>query len=1702
MSSLFYLPTALDLGGPVAKYRANVEALKTLRLLRQSGSTATPEQQDALSRYTGWGDSAVLKQARHVEKYTHSEYVTQKPNAEMSELVSESEWESILGSSINAHYTAIDVIRAVWSGVERLFPSQENLSVLEPSCGVGHFIGAAPQGLRERFKRPVLVELDPLTAEIARHLYPEAEVACSGFERTFRNASGQRTLRNFFDVSITNVPFGKVRVADPGMSPKAATSSLHNYFVTRMIELTRPGGYVVAVTSRFSLDGVTTAVPCREAWAKTARLELSVRLPCDAFKANAGTEVVTDILFLRRLHEGESGNAEEWVRSEDLSVTGTEKKYAYALDDGTEAHYGAVGSRYREIEASLTVPVRVNRWYHAHPQHILGRQTLSGSMYANKSSYGELSVDGSLADDKPLDKSTKHARRSSYEEERARNLRGRYNVESDGDTISKLREALSSLSPAQESAPSCADGAPVVLPEKTEYVPQTELQRRWYAVYKEAKAVIQLQVGRCSDEELEAAQAWLRTRYDSASAYVGKYGAGRASSPEVVKAFADRPDIHSFLLALEKSDGSREAIFTRRTVFPAPALASSTDPVDVLYQCMDRLGRVDVSWIGEACGTDRMSVIERLGERIYKDPESGSWVLREEYLSGNVRRKLRVAREASRRDSYYDRNVPALEGVQPKDLGIEDVSISLKSPWVPASVLTEFVYDAILEQPDWRRGSDVVHLVGGSWVLDWSGYSWDGLEVVRGKTTARAGMGWLLQCGLDGKTPLVYDEYEEAGKKVRRLNQEQSVLAQAKLEEIQKSYQTWVWKDADRAATVLECYNDRFNCFAPRIWDGSFLTFPGMNSDVSLRKLQTDGVARVLFADKRNHPCFIWATGDGKTFGCIAAVEKRLQLGLSRKAVICVPKHLVPQWADDYRRLFPGRSDELLTAGKDSLTKKERGTFLSRAATGGYRVVIISHTQLKAIPVTDETFNAVVREQLAQLEAEIADQESVDDSRSNVTLKRLQSMKKSLEARIKERADRTAKDSDKTITWEELGFDLLVGDEAQAWKNLQLVTRMGNVSGVRTGSSQISQDFLVKLRHLQRGGGLSLLATATPIANSLAEAYVFAYYQQHEQLQEQGIDSPDAFFGAFTRTYASVELEPSCASYRMVSRLEFGNIPELVWMLRQSWHASKPGDSGVVLPELATGREIISQTPGSEALKEYVQDIAERVRLIRQGHVEPKDDNMLKVCSDGRWASLVNGPPDGEIRDTKLDRVVENVWTHYQETSEQRGAQIVFCDLGTPTGEREAEPDPESSEAPAEEGFTREALVEQSRVYEYIRQCLIRSGVPRMEIEFLQDHQGDPVKLRELYRRVNAGDVRVLLGSAPTGMNVQERLIALHHVDPVWRPDWKTQRDGRILRQGNRFSRVFIYLYLTEGSFDAYMWGLVRAKLRVIEQITHGDPTVRKLDGDVGDMVLRASEIQAIASGNPAVLQFVAVQTEMTKLSALRGEYEHNRTRMERTLIWAPVEIKRLEQVAEEHRKVAALWHENRSTEWSVRVLGRKYDDKKAAGEALIGCVSALKEDAVVGYYRGFEMTVYTFGQNLCVNLSAPGSQYRYSANMRTPTGVWQSIDGVMNREPESRAQFAESRVQDLKRELVSIARELPKPWDREAEYARTYSRYRNLAKTLAGDGITVSEFPAPSTPWEEQEPGPVPEKEGPAVRRIRRERGSRVDHESQLLLF
>lgn len=1654
---MFFLPERLAVSGPKSRYEANVGALRRLKALQQGGY-APAEVSDAdraiLCRYTGW-PTQLMNMARS-QRPEH--WKAGRLNDDLHVLLTKREQQALLTYGPSSFYTPPPIAREIWNGLERLGLKQlERIRALFPGAGIGNMVGAAPVWARRRMEKPVGVEPDPLAAELCRFLYPEVQVIAQEFERIYRLHHGERTLANWFDLAIASVPGGGA-VTDPGMTPRSACESLALYFPTRMLELLRPGGVAVLLVPHSVMDGVDAEAVCRTQWACVADLVGAFRLPTDLFVDVGGPSQVTDVLFLVK---GQA-SSRPWIHLENVLLHGHRSEYR---QQGISWKGEPV---YKETLVPYQDHAAINAMFARDEARVLGIQTLNGKQRP-------------VSQEKRLTKA-----QAAAEEQRL--LRERYTVEpcyGDAPVGRRLQLAILDQLPADVLK---APGAVTRVAEEQRHAPVTtvtfeprsEGQECWWQVYCAGKALIEAQVRGADDQEFEAARKELHRRYDRAVRDYGRVRDGKART-----LFRGHPGILSFLMALENDKGERESLFAGRIIQPESQAVTTTNPVDALYAALDRTGVPDLAWVGQVTGKTQGEVLAGLGDLVFELP-SGGWVLAEEYLSGNVRRKLDEAVAAAMLDQRFRRNVQALsaEGVQPRRVQPADISVGLNAKWVPPDVVAEFIRTVV---PAYT--GEVHHVHGGAaYIMDRpDSAARDSEEATRKWGCSTLDAFDLIQAGLDGRTPRVQVEDNSTGKAKKVEDAEASVVAQVKLSELNAEYQRWLWAEPSRAQRLLDIYNDRFNCWRPRTYRGDYLTFPGMARLVNgkpfdLRPFQRDGVARNIYSDRKSHPIFVWPTGAGKTYGCIAAVEKMLQLGKVDKVVIACPRHLVAQWVDDYRKVFPGRADQILAAGSNDLSPSERGKFLAWVASGGFRVVIMSHQQFKSIPVGDETFEAVVRVQIERLAAEINDLEASDNGdRYTRAVKYLQRQKAELERRIEDRQERARRDASWGLVFEQLGFDMFVGDESQRWKNLQLATRMGRVNGIQTARNQISLDFKVKVRAMTAAGAYLLKATATPIDNSLAEMFVTATYAQDELLKEVGLDNPDAFFGAFTRPYSSVELDPSCSGYRVVTRLEYGNLPELAALARQSWQIVRPSDLNIPIPALVTGQEILVSVPGSEELLAYIKELSHRATLIRAGEVEPDEDNMLKVCSDGRWASITNGnpftaPPEG--RDTKLTRCADKVVEHWRETTAVRGTQLIFCDLGIPKGEtgkaREQTEEAELlQEDMAELGAVEEEMTDAERwaqdsVYGTLRRYLVRRGVPSVEIAFARDYK-NPDDKRRLYRMVNEGRIRVLIGSTSvmgTGMNVQERLVALHNIDPTWKPGWYTQRLGRILRQGNlHFDEVYVYSYLTEGSFDAYMWGLIKAKLRVIEQVMWGDVTVRSLDGDIGDTMLRASEIQAIASGNPAVLEFVAVQNELLKLTKVWEARARDRRGMIADLKHIPraIETKQGHLEAHRHSILVRDAHPVKDREFAIDLAATpggkdvtSFNDRRRAHERLHSLATQVGTSVAlhaVGSYRGFRTLIQRWQQGHQIVLEGPNEALYTGKLTDDPVGTFASMNASLDGIEKVVAGIeGEIRAEQVRDRTIRV--ELRRSWELRTRYVDLLTKYRELAAALGPEGL------------------------------------------------
>ena len=1605
----------LNLGAARAKYHANLDALRVLKQLVAEGRAATINEQRVLSRYVGWGDSALLNLA-----FPHSNDT--KPASELASLLTGDEIDSLRASSLNAHYTALPVIAAIWDALLHAgLASLPMVNALEPSAGIGHFIGLSPRDVPVRW---TAVEIEPLTAGILRSQYPSARVFAQPFESVDFPAG-------YFDLIAGNVPFGDYPVADVTL-PQRVRRCIHDYFLCKSVTLLRPGAIVALITSRYSLDKRDDAA--RMWLSQHARLLTAVRLPEDAFKANAGTEVVTDVLVFQRHAANDTADAHEntWVHAVSVEVPG-------------------------ENGEATPQPHWVNRWFVEHPDLILGRQVV-----ARHGMYG----------------------------------RDALTVRPDGrDLEAAVREALcrtlptdlfASVAMAPHAMPICLTSASPVVGNGQPSIPTHPRIEAMLDIHRSAKRLIQQQVEGASEEDIASARAELNRRYDNfASVY------GPLNAPANLRLLSSSPASSfalPFLRALEVQKGSRwlkAGLFTAivRGVRATPDILS---PKEALLTCLDHIGRVDLDEIGRLCNQEPSCVSEALAGLIFEEPGTpGQWVTADEYLSGNVRHKLKQARAIAAFEPRFQANVAALEPVQPEPLRPDEITAHLGSPWVPPDVVATFVRHLV---PSYSKSVSAITALG----------SWDVLPDRYAAQTAEATSRWgtprrtaldLIADALNQRTPTVYDELDDG---VRVVNQEQTLATQEKLAAIKAEFEHWVWVDPDRAAQLAAIYNERFNGLRARHYDAAHLTLPGMSASITLRPHQRDVIWRIL---QSRATLLGHAVGLGKTFVMVAAAMELKRLGLIRKALVVAPKHLVDsgQFAAEAQRLYPGAT--ILAQGSDDFTPARRAEVLARIATGATRagdwdLVIVSHSSFKALPVSDATFNRFVQAEIDRLEEVLlelkAETEGEDGPRHKRTLKQIEKAKKRLEARLRNTEAGIRRDDRRTLTWDELGIDALFVDEAQAFKNLGFATKMTRIAGLPNAHSERAFDLFIKTRDLIERGGRVVFATGTPVSNSLAEVFTMQRFLQLDDLKALGVDHFDAWAHNFAEAAPGLEMKPDGSGFRMNTRFSrFVNLPELAMLWRQVLDVRHAEQVGLEQPERFGGRNHIVTVPASRELKRYIQHLARRVERIKSGAVNPKDDNLLKITTDGRKAALdmrLVQPGLPEHPNCKINALAHHVAVVYHGSTKQRGAQLVFCDLATPKGsKRESESEHERQSdvnvnvhdhdhvddsddtngvADAE---TAEERSLRNGVYSEIKRKLIARGVPANEIAFIHDCTTKAAK-SELFEAVRQGRVRVLIGSTEkmgTGMNVQTRLVALHHLDAAWLPASLTQREGRILRQGNRHHEVLLFNYVTQGSFDAFMWGVLETKARFIGQIMAGEVTARTAD-DVGDMVLTAAQVKAIASGNPEVLRKVGLEIELVKLDKLRAAHYQSQRELRFTLSTLPGQIEwkgreiALHQASQAKRDAHPL--PDGRFEMRLRVnlsaqVAQPYDRREAAGRKLRELAEMLamaaRREATpgsvtreVGAYRGFAVwlkasTNVSEAPTLLLKLSdaGPATGLAYEAHIGdSDQGVMQSIDHQLRSIEEHIASAERDRAR-LEQQHGAIQHELGKPWEHAARF-------------------------------------------------------------------
>ena len=1553
----------LGVGGAKTRYGWNVAAIRTLRALEAEGRPATPQEQETLSRYVGWGGIPQAFDAQNED--WRREY------AELKALLSETEYVSARASTLNAHYTSPAVIRAIYDAVEQMGFRTGN--ILEPAMGVGNFFGLLPESMAG--SRLYGVELDSITGRIARQLYPEADITVAGFETTDR--------RDFFDLAVGNVPFGNYQVNDKAYNKLGF--SIHNYFFAKAIDQVRPGGVVAFVTSRYTMDAKDSTV--RRYLAQRAELLGAIRLPDNAFKANAGTEVVSDIIFLQK-------------RDRPLDI----------VPEWTQT--GQTGNGFT-----------MNQYFIDHPEMVLGRPTAESTQYG-KQDYTVAPIEGlELADQ--LHDAVKY-------------IRGTY-LEAEPPELGE-GEAIRAAIPAD---PNVKNYTYTVVDGQVYYRENSLMVRPDLSAVAEARVrgmvslrdcvqeLIALQMDPATpDSAIRDQQAELNRLYD---AYTAKYGL--LNSRGNAQAFSDDSSYY-LLCSLEilDEDGNlrRKAdMFTRRTIRPAQAVDHVDSASEALALSIAEKAGVDMAYMEQLTGQTRDELASQLQGAIYRLPESAGdepcYVTADEYLSGNIRSKLASARLAAEKDEAFQINVSALEKAMPRDLDASEIEVRLGATWIPPRYIQQFMLE-LLQPPIQARYR--LRVAYSSATAEWqienkSSVPAHNVAAYTTYGTGRASAYKILEDSLNLRDVRIYDTVQDAdGKEKRVLNSKETTLAQQKQQAVKDAFRDWLWQDPTRRQELCARYNELFNATRPREYDGSHIRFSGMNPEITLRRHQRDAIAHILYGGN----CLLaHEVGAGKTFEMVAACMESKRLGLCSKALFAVPNHLTEQWASEFLRLYP--SANLLVASKKDFETKNRKKFCARIATGDYDAIIIGHSQFEKIPISQERQERLLQEQIDEIE------EGVEKLRAShaerFTIKQLERMKKQLETRLQKLTSATRKDD--VVTFEQLGVDRLYVDEAHNYKNLFLYTKMRNVAGLSTTDAQKSSDMYLKCRYMDEltGGRGIVFATGTPVSNSMTELYTMMRYLQHDLLASRGFSHFDCWASTFGETVTAIELAPEGTGYRARTRFaRFFNLPELMAMFREAADIKTADQLHLPTPEAVYHNVVAKPT---EMQKDMVEALSKRAAEVHAGVVNPKEDNMLKITSDGRKLGLdqrILNPllPDDEH--SKVNQCVENILRIWREGESGKLTQLVFSDLSTPGGE----------------GFT---------VYEDIRRKLIAAGVPEGEIAFIHDANTE-VKKKELFAKVRAGQVRVLMGSTQkmgAGTNVQDRLVALHDLDCPWRPGDLEQRKGRIVRQGNRNDTVHIYRYVTENTFDAYLWQTIENKQKFISQIMTSKSPVRSCE-DVDETALSYAEIKALCAGNPLIKEKMDLDIEVARLRLLKANHQSQRFQMEdRLLKYFPVELEKCRaQVGGFEADLETRNNHPLPSEGFVgmEVLGRAFSDKEDAGKAILEAVKTVVDmkSVRIGHYRGFEMSLElsAFGREYILTLR--GRMAHFTTLGSDPRGNIQRIDNTLG-SMESRLKTVQDQIATLQKEQEAAKEEIAKPFAQEDELREKSARLIELDTLL-----------------------------------------------------
>lgn len=1565
----------LGAGGQKTKYQNNVAAIRLLKDLEAQGRSATPEEQEVLSRYVGWG--GIPQAFDETNEKWASEY------AELKTLLTPEEYASARGSTLNAHFTSPTVIEGMYQALEQMGVHPD--TVLEPAMGVGNFFGLMPESMQNATLMGV--ELDSITGRLAKQLYPQANITVDGFERV-------NLPDNSIDLAVGNVPFGSYKLADPRYDKQNLL--IHDYFFVKTLDKVRPGGIVAFITSKGTLDKQDSTV--REYLAQRADLLGAVRLPNNAFSRNAGTDVTTDILFLQKRAQPPE-QVPDWV------------------------HLGQTADG-----------IPINRYFETHPDMVLGTMAWDKSMYGNEWETTCAPIPGiELAD-----QLSEALSKLSPPDQQLLSQKGAVEVQ-------ELLERMETADVEARNFSYTEVGGKLYFVEDGERIPvevpaTTEKRiRGMIGLRGVTRNLIELQLYGGTDEEIRTAQEKLGKAYD---AYTAEYGLLNSTGNK--RAF-EQDSSYCLLCSLEilDEDGNLERkadMFTKRTINQQVTIDHVDTASEALAVSIGERARVDLDYMASLLGTpgETDSIIRDLKGVIYKNPEAGGgplngWETADEYLSGNVRKKLAAARAAAENDPIFTENVAALEQAQPKDLSAAEIDVRIGVTWIDPQYYTQFVHE-LLKPPFYLKKDIQVRYSPATGEWNVSGKSRDSLNnslayVTYG--TKRRNAYAIIEDSLNLRDTRIYDTvHNPDGTTSRVFNAKETMLAQQKQEQIREAFKDWIWKDPARRADLCQKYNELYNAIRPRSYNGEHIRFSGMNPEISLRPHQRNAVARMLYG---GNSLLAHCVGAGKTFEIVAAAMESKRLGLAKKSLVVVPNHLTEQWGADFLRLYPGAN--VLVATKKDFEPANRKKFCSRIATGDYDAVVIGHSQFEKIPLSPERQKAILQEQIDQVIDGIQEAKAQDGER--YTIKQLEKSRKNLETRMKKLNDQSRKDD--VITFEELGVDKLFVDEAHGFKNLFLATKMRNVAGIGQSEAQKSSDMFAKCRYLDEitGGRGVVFATGTPVSNSMVELYTMMRYLQYDLLKSSGLEHFDSWAANFGETITALEMAPEGTGFRSKTRFaKFFNLPELMAMWRE---AADIQTADMLRLPVPAAEKITEVTTPSDFQRDLVADLGERAEAVRNREVEPREDNMLKITSDGRKLALDQRLSDPTLPDdpeSKVNACVRNVLQVWQDTEEIKGTQLVFCDLSTPKGDGSF------------------------NVYDDMKQKMMAQGVPPEEIAFIHDAKTE-VQKAELFAKVRKGQVRVLLGSTAkmgAGTNVQTRLTALHHLDCPWRPADIEQREGRILRQGNMNQTVKIYKYVTENTFDAYNWSILENKQKFIGQLMSGKNPSRSCE-DVDEAALSYAEVKALASGDPRIIEMTDLDSQVTKLKLLKANHEGQRYMLEDRLIqFFPKAINGTkEQIQGLEGDLAVLQaHPQPDKEhFSITVAGQTYTERKAAGQAIIDACTKMtdvSQRVELGEYRGFPMTLWadtatqkfqvTMKQNLSHTIEL-GSD---------PVGNIARLDNALAAIAENLEQN-KGKLENLTAQMEEAKLEVKRPFPQEQELVEKTSRLNVLRIALNMDG-------------------------------------------------